>query len=228
MRKFLSTFFLLFVINTLQAVQNYAYVYPPIMQTIQETLVYGGDRHGDFRGDYVVALSDGSLWKVHPNDRLRYESWFIGDQVHVSVRTDFYWFKREHKFLLNNDSRPDAVKVMLVGHKQYPPLKIAQTKTYYKSESPHYEDQVSTSYDNYGNTKTKVKSKFVGYKGSDPRKVLILSDGSCWVVKEHLNDYQVGMNVYIGVQGDPTRFYDYVIISGDEREATWGYARAQK
>jgi|GEM_PF-2601042 len=213
--------------GSLSALTNYAQVYPPILQTVQGSDVFHGDRHGEFRGDDVAILSDGSGWKVHPDSMARYRMWGLGDIVRIALRTDWYWFSRQHHFLLVNESRGDSVKVMLAQHKTYP-LTIVGIDCYYKSQRPVYQTTSHNFFDSDGKMTTGTSSTFVGYEPCDPRHVLILSDGSVWVIKDKFSDFQIGTKVYLGAQGQPGRFYDFVIISGDEREATWTMARPQK
>lgn len=206
---------------------NYVEVYPPVMQTITETVPFRGDRHGKFSGDDVVVLSDGSAWKVHPKSKATYRRWYLGDRVHVALRTEWYWFKREHKFNLFNHENGESVKVMLVQHKYYP-LTIVATDQYHKSYGPKITPQTEFYSDKNGNLQSQTVWVHTGNVPKDHRKVLVLSDGSTWVIKDKLNDFQLGMKVFVGAQGVPGRFYDFVLIVGDEREAVCTLARPQK
>lgn len=211
-----------------QAISNFENIYPPVVQNIDATAIFNGDRHGEFEGDYVAILSDGSAWKIHPDCREMYARWEAGETVRVKVRTDWYWFKREHKFALYNYQRGESVKAMIVHHKDYSaPLYIFTSETYAKSTRlvsvPHY----VTKYKSDGTTETEVVYH-QEWQPCDFRKVLGLSDGSYWVIKDKFNDFLIGSRVYVGAQGHPTHFYDFVLISGDQREAEWTYARPHK
>ncbi|MES2122649.1 MAG: hypothetical protein V4492_07740 [Chlamydiota bacterium] len=206
---------------------NFADVYPPVVQTIVETSPFRGDRHGQFRGDDVVVLSDGSAWKVHPKSKDTYRKWYLGDRIHVSLRTDWYWFKREHKFFLNNLESGEKVKVMCVQHKYYP-LTIVGMDHYCKSYGPTWSPQTELYTDQDGRLQSQTVWVYGGKVPKDYRKILVLSDGSTWVIKNHINDFQLGMKVFVGAQGAPGRFYDFVLIAGDEREAVCTLARPQK
>ncbi|MDR3624724.1 MAG: hypothetical protein P4L16_06250 [Chlamydiales bacterium] len=210
-----------------QASDHYSDIYPSIIQTIASTSVFSGDRHGQFEGDLLTTLSDGSTWKIHPDSRSTYESWQVGDHVRVKLRTEFYWFKREHKFELFNHDRGQTVKVMLIKHKTIPgPLKIISTETYAKSTRTIQETKEVLKVKEDGTTKKEyvIETK---EEPCDFRKILSLNDGSTWVIKENLNQVQLGSRVYIGAQGVPGQFYDYVIITGDQREALSTRARHQ-
>lgn len=212
----------------LQAISNFESFYPPVVQNIEGTVIFSGDRHNQFEGDYVAILSDGSAWKIHPDCREMYARWLPGESVRVKVRTDWYWFKREHKFALYNYNRGETVKAMIVHHKEYPiPLQIITVETYAKSTClvavPHY----ITKYRSDGTTSTEVAYHYE-WEPCNFRKILGLSDGTFWVIKDKFNDFHVGSRVYIGAQGHPEHYYDFVFISGDQREAQWTYARPQK
>lgn len=198
------SFYLLFSGENLNAVTNFREIYPPVVQQISGSSIYEGDRHGEFEGDYVAYLSDGSGWKVHPKDRETYENWSLGDLVRIKVRTSFYLFKREHKFSLYNYNRGEEIFVMLVRHADTPiQKKIVQTDMYIHSYDWDEEMPVF-------------------------RKVIALSDGSLWVIKEQMSDFTIGQTVYIGAQGVAKKWYDFIMITGSEREAVWTWARPHK
>lgn len=227
MKKLILILAFLFSINQAYALVNYAEVYPPIMQSLEGSVPFNGDRHGEFWGNPVAILSDGSAWKVHPQSMETFKTWQAGDIIHVGVRTDWYWFKREHKFLMYNHTRGTTAKVMLVQHKTQPTT-IVSTETYYKSKEPHYIYRTVKKTDpNTGVTTYHTEEIFAGYKDSNPRKILFLSDGSIWVIKANFNSFQLGMNVFVGAQGVPNKFYDFVMITGTEREAQWTMGRPQ-
>lgn len=218
---------LLLAVFKMNALVNYADVYPPVIQVLDFKDKFPGDRYGEFIGDDVAILSDGSVWKVHPKAADIFKYWQPGEFVDVGVRTDWYWFKREHKFTLYNHNRKEQVNVMLVRHKEEP-LRIVSTDSYFKSTCPVYSYQNVDYIDDYGNIKTRTESHLVGFEPCDERKVLMLNDGSTWVIKDRLRDFQLGMRVYVGAQGVAGSFYDFVLITGDEREAVWTMARPQK
>jgi hypothetical protein len=196
-----------------QALSCYKETYPPVVQTLENTSLFSGDRHGDFRGDKVAILSDGSGWKVHRDSASLYQSWQKGEHVRVMARRDWYWFNREHHFYLYNEDRDESIKVMLVKHKENP-LTIVSTHTYFKYWRRIYNQINGQSY----------------YCGTEPaafRKLLTLSDGSQWVVRDNFNRYNVGQQVYIGAHGDPDWYYDFLLICLDQREAVWDWARPQ-
>lgn len=203
----------------------YLDIYPEVEQTLIGTEIFRGDRHGQFEGDYVADLSDGSAWKVHPEDREVYAGWHVGDTLRAKVRTDFYWFKREHKFWLYNMTRGESVKAMIIQHKGYfHELKIVSTDSYAKST---HTVEVLTTVRDFNTGRERLVTTYKT-EPCDFRKVLRLSDGSFWVIKEKFDLFSLGTTVYIGAQGSSTNFYDFVFITGDEREADWTYARPQR
>src|ERR1700722_14637798 len=62
---------------------------PKLSSSLISVYTFEGDSHGDFQGDLAVLLSDGSAWKVHPDDRDKISNWNIGDSMHISLRTSF-------------------------------------------------------------------------------------------------------------------------------------------
>lgn len=213
MKNFITFLFVTQVLisQPIIAFTNFADTYPSVMQTLLGSDIYQGDRHGDFKEDLVAILSDGSAWKIHPDSGKLYLTWKAGDSIHIKARTDHYWFKREHKFLLYNHTRDESVKVMFVQHKTFP-LQIIGTESYYKTTVPIYDKD----------------NRLVSYAPAEPRKVLYLNDGSVWVIREKLDEFQTGMSIYIGAQGRKDAFYDFVLIIGDERDAKWTLARCPK
>ena len=206
---------------------NPSQIYPPVIQQLVDIGRCNGDRYGQFRGDPIAVLSDQSVWKIHPDSARQFALWKRGDVICVSERVDRYWFKREHKLLLCNKTTGSTAKAMLFRHSPSS-LQIVNTQNYFKSTRPKYIEEISYEEDDEGKQKKKVKQIFVGYEECDPRKIVTLSDGSVWVIKHHLQELQMGMRVYVGAQGIPQRFYDFILITGDEREAVVTLARPQK
>ncbi len=227
MKRLLFMVGIVMMAQGLMALTNYAEVYPPVMQTLIAVDVFKGDRHGSFEGDDVAVLSDGSAWKIHPTSKEEFSKWEFGDTLRAAVRDDWYWFKREHKFALHNHTRGGFVKAMLIHHKEEP-LRVISTETYFKSGRSVFIPIVTYHSDNKGNRHSTTSYVQRGSHPQDARKVLALTDGSLWVIKDNLDDFCLGTTVYVGAQGVPGKFYDFILISGNEREATWTLARPQK
>ncbi len=88
-----------------------------------------GDKHGDFKGDPVAVLSDGSAWKIHPKDSEKFSKWLANEILRPEARTSFYLLKREHKFRLYNHMRNESVRAMLAQYPTYP-LMVIESETY--------------------------------------------------------------------------------------------------
>lgn len=183
--------------------------------------LFSGDRHGDFKGDPVIILSDGSRWKVHPKDEKIISRWNVDDEVKVSLRTDTYWFKREHKFQLINRTRNEKAKVMLVNYGPNP-VKIIKTEIL---------KELITIDGIYGVRIPRGQAKIIFFSmlnlfsGSRNEgltlsaKKLSLSDGSVWIIPAS-RDYSLGKSVYlVKVQDSHGPFK--ILITGKEKEATW-------
>lgn len=185
----------------------------PILHYLEGVAVFEGDRHGDFKNDFVAILTDGSAWKVHPKDRDNFAQWNANDIVHIAVRDTFYWFKREHKFELHNHTNNQTVRVMLL---QYPReyFMIVQAEAYIADTHLHF----YTTTDSNGNTHTHY------YQVNDYEKQLVLNDGSIWIIKNKFGDFTFGNKVYVGVNDTNKGLY-YSLISGTQREAVWTWAR---
>ena len=87
---------------------------------IEGFFVFTGDQFGDFRGDPVILLNDGSYWKVHFDDTDTVYNWCHGDTIRISRRGTKYFFKREHKFLLINETAGETARVMITEYGSYP------------------------------------------------------------------------------------------------------------
>ena len=192
---------------------NFEQIYPQAVQTISHSEIFSGDRHGDFEGDFLVILSDQSKWKIHPEDRETYANWEPSERVHVKLRKSFYWFNREHKFFLYNIDRDESVRAMIIDHKKEPaPIRVTASEIFYKKKWV-----LQPSIGTLG-----IHANFVR-KIVPSRKILQLSDGSRWEVRDKFNLFQFGDQVFIGVQGQPDKTNDFILIIGTEREAehTW-------
>lgn len=170
--------------------------YPPSVQMLSHTEIYEGDVNGEFEGDYVAILSDATGWKIHPEDRHKYESWSDGDKVRIkhvpNYSNRYYWreprLKRLHRFVLYNQSRDEECQVMFVKKESNPIRRIEAV------------DYLFFSFD-----------ETFGYTG----KILRLSDGSIWEIKttNKFNCFLLGSSVYVGVQGTPNVDFDYILIT---------------
>lgn len=180
---------------------------------LNSTAIFKGDRHNQFQGDYVAILEDGSAWKVHPEDRSKYEQWLPGESIHPQVRTSFYWFKREHKFELNNQSRNESVRAMLV---QYPTYPLFITQSYQVENGGYFRPKKII--DSSGNQYIKEE-----WEPTFETQVH-LNDGSIWRVGKGNVEFQEQHFVYIGIQANTESFQNF-LISGTERENKFFYVK---
>jgi len=216
--KIIASIFLFFSITSLEAEEDFylyggsAYNDFQDVTCIENFYIFQGDKQGDFRGNMVVSLSNGSAWKGHPNDQKRLSRWEPGDLVHISLRTSSYWFKREHKFLLNNHSKKETVKVMLVGHGPQPLVISSLSEVYYVEVElvPVWGWDENDAY-------------VILYHEVEPiyKQNITLSDGSGWIIYKNFNEFLRGTAVYIGFDEFKNQFF---LIAGQEREAVWSYA----
>lgn len=95
---------------------------------IETFQLFDGDKYGDFRNNIVVCLSDGSRWKVHPDDMVNLSEWKIGASISLFPRSSSYWLKREHKFRLYNADIDESVKAMIISYEA--PLAITNVFQY--------------------------------------------------------------------------------------------------
>lgn len=176
---------------------------------------FDGDSHGDFRGDIVVFLADGSGWKVHPDDAKDLANWQVGDYITINVRTSFYWFKREHKFRLYNENIKESVKAMLVSHSDNP-LIIVETSGIYATNTRL---EYIWGTDEYGDP------TIIGIyeEPCDFMKDLLLSDNSKWAISSNFRYFFPGKKVHVGLN-ENTFSKGFFLISGIEREAKWSWA----
>lgn len=183
-----------------------------VMQKIIGIEVFDGDSKGEFKGDLVAVIQDGSAWKIHPTRQEKFQKWSLDDDIHVGVRTSHYWFKREHKFQLVNHTRNEVIKVMLV---KYPDtaLYVTRAETYVSHTTTH----TSVFVDSQGRSHTSY------YNKNHYAKRMILSDGSYWTIADNLEQFLIGNTVYIGTHNykDSSKYF---IINGINRNATYSWA----
>lgn len=182
--------------------------------------LFEGDRHGEFCGDVVAVLSDGSHWKIHPKQTVSFGSWQPGDVVKIHVRTSFYWFKREHKFYLENLEKNAKIKVMLIDYGDAS-LEIVKTSQAYPTATRNEPIQILLSYnDSQGNPQYYWQT--IGYKKVPCNyvKELILSDGKKRIITKQLGYFTEGKTVYI-VHDQFEDQKESLLITGTEREAVW-------
>lgn len=181
--------------------------------TYQAVTSFDGDTYGDFAGDYVITLSDGSAWKVHPKDREKFELWRLDDTIQVNARNTFYWFKREHKFELHNLTCDDKARVMLLGYPEEP-LVIVDSEVFvmrWMTVGNTYQIAQGIYYTHYDNVPVYGKRLF-------------LNDGSVWEISKGFSNFMVGDSVYIGSNDPKDPEYSF-LISGRERAAVWIWTR---
>ena len=165
---------------------------------------FAHDNYGDFVGDMVVVLSDGTEWKSHPTQQEMVATWEVGDFVEIDVRDSFYWFKREHKFCLRNKTQARDLKAMLVSYGHYP-LEIVYASTPYATSF-----RFKPVYDNEGK---EIRREF---EPTDYCQDLRLNDGSEFRMKSR--EFQSGQRVYRSFHNQKGKYF---LISGLEREAKW-------
>lgn len=211
-------FFLILIFSTMTLEAGFWDMYSPSMQNLQGIRIYEGDRDGSFSGDLVAILSDGSGWKIHPDHPDIFNSWEEGDWIHIDIRTSWYWFKREHKFLLHNYTRSETVKAMLIQHADSP-LCIVDTDSHLGivDTDSHLETKFVTVYeeDEEGNEHIVERSE----TGSKLQKDLYMSDGSIWTIDE-TDDFKIGDYVHVGVNAGAESF-QFFLICGVEKTAKW-------
>lgn len=158
---------------------------------------FQGDSYQGFKGDPVVVLDDGSLWKVHPGKKNEINSWKVGDKIRVSFRESCYILKREHKFLLINYDTENAAPAMIVDYGATP-VTVAH---------------VSESY-------TDWRGQISQYFNAGRVVDLILSNGRKFVVSDHPTAIQVGDPVYCSMKELNEDVLPF-IITGLERDSDW-------
>lgn len=212
--KILFTFFALVMIVHLSAdLQEWEKMIPG-KQTLVSVSPFVGDQYGDFKGDFVAHLSDGSSWKVHPYDSLAFSLWTTTDILHVGFRTSFYFFKREHKFEIVNHTRNETVRVMIVDYPKPAPLQIVFAEEVLENSVlvPYvYSDKKGQTYTTYYPQNTYVKK-------------LTLSDGSIYTIAEDFDYYSIGDKVYVVLNASKSCF-DLALADGLDRYSYWTRTR---
>lgn len=180
----------------------------PFCHRIASTDLYRGDSDGYFIDDLVTVLDDGSAWKIHPDDTRAYSRWMVGDLVQLVARTSFYWFKREHKFMLYNYNANESLRVMLV---QYPTV-----PTYIAS----FQDIVVGGH--WSTTRVlDINNNWISITEwvNDYKRNIYLSDGSVWCVPSD-DRFTAGRFIMPGINNDGDRFW-YFLGLGLNKESFW-------
>ena len=176
----------------------------PFNHLYLDAYAYEGDEDLNFVGDPVAVLEDNSCWKIHPQHIETFGQWEVGANVHIGLRTEWYWFKREHKFLLVNHDRNEAIPVMLVRSPSLNIAKVSQPQPTQRRDmgwGPAF------------------------YTYFDYRRNLTLSDGSLWDIENnHENDFSVDSPVYIGYHTGKNGIALF-LIGGIEKNGVWTWAR---
>lgn len=165
--------------------------------------IFAGDKHGDYRGDIVAILDDGSKWKIHPTRKKKFLAWDQSDIIHVGLKTSYYFLTRDHHFYLINQTKNEKIKVMMVGMPQEA-LRIMTTDTYvdgHKFGPQTYTNPLGRTHVVY--TVQKVYAVNVR-----------LSDGSVWKVKDNIHVFLEGYSVYMGTDMKKNTGA-YFLISGN-------------
>ncbi len=186
---------------------------PSYESTIRGFTLFEGDAHGDFKGDFVAHLYDGSAWKIHPKDRKKVEKWSVDERVHIEVRTSRYWKKREHKFFIYNDDRNEPLRTMLVDYGCDAAEVIDASTVYiYGSRSePVYGIDRNGNYD-----------IIYWERVYDEAMDVTLDSGFVCAVTKHFRSYDPGHRIYLGCNRAEKRDV-YFLISGIEREAVYSW-----
>lgn len=182
--------------------------YTPFTHEYVGHYTYEGDADGDFKGDLVVMLEDGSKWKIHPSHREQLADWAVGDKVHIDIRTSYYLLKREHKFLLFNHRKNSGLFVMLV-------------ETPYTISEAH--KCVPTK---------RTENGIFPYVYSNYKQNLIFNDSSKWQINcKNSTPFTKDTPVYIGYNESPEVALDpkkkwgsFFIITGVGKGAKWAWA----
>jgi hypothetical protein len=180
----------------------------PFCNHIVSTALFEGDADKNFIGDYVVVLDNGSAWKIHPEDAVAYSKWYIDDLVQPFARTSFYWFKREHKFMLHNYSRNERLRVMLVS---YPTAPLFITSAQEVAVGGHWEH---TRVLDGSNQWVKVSTWVIDYKRN-----LYLNDGSIGLIANDAR-FTAGRFISPGINNDGDRFW-YFLALGLQKDSFW-------
>ncbi len=181
-------------------------IHPAVNQQIVGRSIYEGDHHGDFKGDLLVILNDGSSWKIHPKDTKMLAYWEPSDQVHIAYRKSHFHFKREHKFFLRNQAKGEEARVILIEHKEDPlELKIVsideawfkhfELRDYLLANDIHLWPERSSE-----NSLTMCCHR---WSYGTYYAFIILSDGSLWLTLNRNHGLDLSSQVYVGIEAPP-------------------------
>lgn len=163
-------------------------------------------------GRVVVNLADASVWKVHPDHATQAAAWEIGDKVYIQVRKSCYWFKREHKFRIMNETKGESVKAMIIDHGASP-LRVTEVS------EPVYTffDEVPIYAEGEDRAPVAVGTKWV-FDGK--KMTLNLNRGSLVVVRDHFDKFQEETELHLGVD-NRKGYQGLFLIVGEGKDAVW-------
>lgn len=134
MNRLIRFFFLLAAFVTTPAFSDNQYDYRKTTYKLVDISAFAGDRHGEFEGDIVAILSDGSHWKIHPKDHEEFAAWYLKEVISPKVRESSYFRKREHHFALYNHMRKRTVRAMLVKYPEPSKTVVKFERSAFKSQ----------------------------------------------------------------------------------------------
>ncbi len=198
------------------------------IRDLKEVSLFDGDSHGDFKNDFVATLSDGSAWKVHPDDTEKFSAWQLNDQIYVHARRSRYWFKREHNLELYNIKLNESVKAMLVEYPQEP-LYVTDVACYIADRYLRTKEYVASNGKTFEVLDWILESDYKKDKSPSIwtavyRTKVTLSDGSSWLLfkKPQDNGFVVGEKAYVSAnRGCKCCEVFFFLIHGIERDSKW-------
>ncbi len=227
--------------SPLQAAPCFYETYPSIVQTLEKKEILS--KSDNSTSSATAILSDGSKWKIHPKSIETFSTWSLHDPVFISLRKSFYWFKREHDFILYNTERDESVPVIFIKHKEEP-LQVVATEVYYKKNTPVYKKITTYTYKEETlpleegeivprtviRKEPETSYEYVGEQPSDPRKVLRLSDGSIWIIKKEslFPQFILGTPVYVATDKSVSGHYQFLLITKNKEKAPYAHARVPR
>lgn len=175
---------------------------------IEAVYPFKGDSKGEFVGDLVFRLNDGSEWKTHKKDAKTTKRWSQSDFIEVSIRTSFYFFKREHKFILTNHTRKETARAMIINY-QYNPVFVKHV------ELLEVDRKLMDKYETHDGQVVKVKEWVVYY-----HQFLHLSNGEIWRNKSPDYSFKEGAFVYV-VYSYSSDGFETAVVRGTGRNSYW-------
>lgn len=198
--------------------QHYATIYPACDQQLQVI-----ERDSD--GALMITLTDGSTWEIDLGSLKSDLDWLANDPVRVEFRKKPYFFgwTTRDQMSLYNVRLDESFDVYLWDSVSNPaPLTVMDVESndliFDKLLIPFFCPLTFDIPESFENAEVElrydVKRRAFDWTSKEYKKILVLSDGTRWLIKDNYKYFQKGTEVYIAAPQKANENFEFVIIDG--------------